>query len=329
MDDFMWRAKGSMMIARYMASEDIEVGRRARLFAGEVCAYEEDGGYGSYSEMSPELKPRPGWWARRMGRKPPNRNHLFVSTGPHKMIMIIESKWSNRDDGNVCAILTIAIPADNVGRLFNTARNADQGIVTAQTLVSAVEIDISSRFRTYVMSLHDPEDFKSAEDFIRIENEFQHIADQELSKLGVNVESVAISYGNTDADDLADRQNAVHLKMKNNMSERRLKQELSFQVTSTNIDSIVDSMEARATMMAHGELSDRGSQEVAREMADSAERELLRRIKSKEAESISIDKIRQTELKYQENEALVTAAQSLQNLIGVAEGGGDGSDGDE
>jgi hypothetical protein len=318
------------MIARYMPSEQIEVGRRATMLANEVCAYEEDGDYiGSYSEMSPQLKPRPGWWARRMGRQPPHRNHLFVSNGPHKMIMIIESKWSNREEGNICAILTINIPTDHVGRLFSIAREADEGIVTAQTLVSAVELDISSRFRTYVMSLHDPDDFVSAEDFIKIENEFQHIADNELSKLGVNVESVSISYGNTSDDDIDDLQKSVDLVMKENMSERRLRGEIGFDNTSAALDAVADSIEAKATMLAHGELSDRSAQEVAREMVEAQERELFRRIADKEAEAISASKIRGVELKSQEDMALVIAAQALQNLVGATEGGGDGSDGDE
>ena len=73
MDNFIWRAPGSMMIARYVPSEDIEVGTRARINPDEVCAYEEDGGYvGPYPELSPSLKPRPGWLSRRMGRKPPD-----------------------------------------------------------------------------------------------------------------------------------------------------------------------------------------------------------------------------------------------------------------
>jgi len=328
MTDFLWR-EGTRTLARYVDSDEIEVNTVARLNSDEVCGYEEGGSYvGNYTELSPNLKPKPGIISKLFGRKAPERNHLFVSKGPHKLIMKIESKWSSREEANVLAIITVSFPSDHIGRLFTLARGAEGGIVSASTLISAVQLDVNGKFNEYVLNLNNPDDFETKADIIRIEDEFAEIAETEFTKIGVIVQSVTLNFGDSENEKLLDLQAKSERLMKTGIERRRLVLEKSFDATAGGLSSLADTIEAKASMEAHGELSDRSASVVARESVKSQERELLSRIKEAEDESISSRKIRETERKTTEQQALINAAKALQSLVvdSTEDGGADAAE---
>ena len=92
---------------------------------------------GTYSSMLPNLKPKPGIVSKLLGKGTPQRNHLFVNIGPHKLIMKINSKWSSREEANILAIITATTPADHMHKLFTIGRKSNNGIITASELISA------------------------------------------------------------------------------------------------------------------------------------------------------------------------------------------------
>ena len=91
MTDYLWR-EGDRTIAKYVSADSIELDTIARLSNNEACGYEEDGVYvGTYSSIRPNLKPKPGIISKLLGKKAPQRDHLFVNIGPHKLIMKIKT----------------------------------------------------------------------------------------------------------------------------------------------------------------------------------------------------------------------------------------------
>jgi len=322
MADFLWR-QGSRTIARYVSSDLIELNTIARLNSDEVCGYQEGGVYvGTCSSIRPNLKPKPGFGSRLIGRKAPQRDYLFVHKGPHKLIMKINSKWGSREQANILAIITISFPTDLIGRLFSLARGASEGIITASELTSAVELDVSVKFQEYVLGLNNPNDFTTKEDIIRIENEFAQIAEDEFTIIGVVVESVTLNFADTDNEKLVDLQSEADRLMQTGIGIRKISTERSLASTATKLSSLADSMEEKAIIEAHGELSDRAARNIARAQVGSQERELIRRIEEIERESISSQNIRGTQRDVEEKKAIIEAAKALQSMFPNSDGDG-------
>ena len=326
MKDFLWQ-KGSRTIGRYVSPEIIELNTIARLNNDDVCGYEEDGVYvGTYSSIRPNLKPKPGIVSKLLGKKAPQRNHLFVNIGPHKLIMKINSKWGSREEANLLAIITATTPEDHMHKLFTIARNSPEGIITASELISAVELEISVKFQSHVLSLNNPKDFETKDDFVRIEHELRQIAEDEFSKIGVIVSDCCINYGDSENDKLIDLQTEADRMLGTGIAERRISSERSLSNTATKMASLADSIENKAIIEAHGELSDRAAETVAREAAASQKRELLRRIKELEDESISNTEIRDVARKVQKQKAILEAALSIKSILNS---NNDGAESDE
>jgi len=315
MDDYLWR-ESNRTIAKYVSADEIEINTIARVNSDEVCGYEENGIYvGTYSTMSPNLKPKPGIVSKLLMKKTPRRDHLFVSKGPHKLIMKTNSKWGSREEANILAIITATTPADHIHKLFTIARESPGGIITASELISAVEIDISVKFQSYVLSLNNPQEFETKDDFVRIEHQLRQIAEDEFSKIGVIVQSVAINYGDSENDKLIDLQSEADREMETGILGRTISSAKKLSSTAVKMDSLTDSIENKAIIEAHGELADRAAARHAREVTAASERELSRRIRELERESISNEKIRDEARKVQEQKAILDRALSLKETL--------------
>lgn len=321
MTDYLWR-QGDRTIAKYVSADSIELDTIARLSNNEACGYEEDGVYvGTYSSIRPNLKPKPGIISKLLGKKAPQRDHLFVNTGPHKLIMKINSKWGSREEANILAIITVSTPEDHMHKLIKIAKESPEGIVSASELISTVELDISVKFQSYVLSLNNPKDFETKDDFVRIEHELRQIAEDEFSKIGVLVESVSINYGDSELDKLIDLQSEADRRMKTGITGRRIYGEKSLASTAIKMSSLSESIENKAIIEAHGELSDRASRNVARELAASEERKLLERIKELEAEDESNREIRGVARNVEKQKAILQAAISIKSMLNSNEDG--------
>ena len=315
MADYLWQ-QGDRTIAKYVEADEIKVNTVARLTNDEACGYEEDGVYvGTYSSMLPNLKPKPGIVSKLLGKGTPQRNHLFVNIGPHKLIMKINSKWSSREEANILAIITATTPADHMHKLFTIGRKSNNGIITASELISAVELDISGKFQSYVLSLNNPKDFDTKDDFVRIEHELRQIAEDEFSKIGVIVQSVAINYGDSQLDKLVDLQSEADSRMKTGILGGRITGEKKLRTTAMKQSSLIDSIEDKANVEAHGEYSERIIDKHAREIAEAAGRELSRRTQELERESISNEKIRDKARENEEKRAILQAALSIRSTL--------------
>ena len=315
MTDYLWR-EGNRTIARYVSADVIELDTIGRLGNNDACGYEEDGVYvGTYSSIRPNLKPKPSIISKLLGKKAPQRDHLFVNTGPHKLIMKINSKWGSREEANILAIITASTPEDNIHKLIKIAKDSPEGIVSASELISAVELDISAKFKSYVLSLNNPKDFQSKDDFVRIEHELRQIAEDEFSKIGVLVESIAINYGDSELDKLVDLQNEADGRMKTGILSTRITSEENLRTTAMKQNSLIDSIEDKANVEAHGEYSERIIDKHAREIAEAAGRELSRRTQELERESISNEKIRDKARENEEKRAILQAALSIKSTL--------------
>lgn len=321
MEDYLWQ-QGDRTIAKYVEADEIKVNTVARLTNDEACGYEEDGVYvGTYSSMLPNLKPKPGIVSKLLGKGTPQRNHLFVNIGPHKLIMKINSKWSSREEANILAIITATTPADHMHKLFAIGRKSNNGIITASELISAVELDISSKFQSYVLSLNNPKDFETKDDFVRIEHELRQIAEDEFSKIGVIVQSVAINYGDSQLDKLVDLQSEADTRMKTGIGVRRNDSEKKLADTATKMASLGQSMENKAMIEAHGEISEREIRTIAKEAAASEGRKLMKQIEELEAEDDSNRKIRGIARNVEEQKAILQAALSIKSMLNSNEDG--------
>ena len=325
MTDYLWR-QGDRTIARYVSAEKIELNTIARLTNDEVCGYEEDGVYvGTYSSMNPNLKPKLGIVSKLLRNKTPQRDHLFVNIGPHKLIMKINSKWESREEANILAIITASTPADHIHKLFPIARGVGtgpndlrpEGIVTASDLISWVHGDISSKFNSYVVQLNNPSDMETKEDFLRIEHELQQIAEDEFSKIGVIVQSTAISYGDTENDKLIDLQAEADGRMQTGIAKRRIKSEMNFSSSATKMDSLINSTENKAMIRAEAN-SERVERDYSRTLNEETARELSRRSKEREDESISNTKIRDVARKTQLSKAILQASMEMKSMANQA-----------
>lgn len=321
MEDYLWQ-QGDRTIAKYVEADEIKVNTVARLTNDEACGYEEDGVYvGTYSSMLPNLKPKPGIVSKLLGKGTPQRNHLFVNIGPHKLIMKINSKWSSREEANILAIITATTPADHMHKLFTIGRKSNNGIITASELISAVELDISGKFQSYVLSLNNPKDFETKDDFVRIEHELRQIAEDEFSKIGVIVQSVAINYGDSQLDKLVDLQSEADTRMKTGIGVRRNDSEKKLADTATKMASLGQSMENKAMIEAHGEISEREIRTIAKEAAASEGRKLMKQIEELEAEDDSNRKIRGIARNVEEQKAILQAALSIKSMLNSNEDG--------
>jgi len=315
MEDYLWR-QGDRTIAKYVKADEIKVNTVARLTNDEACGYEEDGVYvGTYSSMLPNLKPKPGIVSKLLGKGTPQRNHLFVNIGPHKLIMKINNKWSSREEANILAIITATTPADHMHKLFAIGRKSNNGIITASELISAVELDISVKFQSYVLSLNNPKDFETKDDFVRIEHELRQIAEDEFSKIGVIVQSVAINYGDSQLDKLVDLQSEADTRMKTGIGVRRNESEKKLADMATKMASLGQSIENKAMIEAHGEISEREVRTIAKEAAASEGRRLMKQIEELEAEDDSNRKIRGIARNVEEQKAILQAALSIKSML--------------
>ena len=80
-------------------------------------------------------------------------------------------------------------------------------------------------------------------------------------------------------------------------------------------------IENKAIIEAHGELSDRASRNVARELAASEERKLLERIKELEAEDDINREIRGVARNVERQKAILQAALSIKSMLNSNEDG--------
>ena len=196
MSDYIWTQAGSKTIAKFVPSTEIDAGMVARLNPNESCAYEEDGVYvGCYNEVSPNLKPKPGILGRMIGRKTPERDHLFIANGPHKVTMDMSGNWITGENGRVTAHMDVHIPASTAGRLFSLARRSLDGEITSEILANTISTSVGTAFESYVMSLNKKpttqDELKSHDMY------FTQLADKELSEYGVNVTNGILRYSSS------------------------------------------------------------------------------------------------------------------------------------
>ena len=326
MTDYLWR-QGDRTIARYVSADKIpELNTIARLTNDEVCGYEEDGVYvGTYSSMNPNLKPKLGIVSKLLRKKTPQRDHLFVNIGPHKLIMKINSKWESREEANILAIITATTPADHIHKLFPIARGIGtgpndlrpEGIVTASDLISWVHGDISAKFNSYVLKLNNPSEMETKEDFLRIEHELQQIAEDEFSKIGVIVQSTAINYGDSGNDKLIDLQAEADGRMQTGIAKRRIKSEMNYSSSATKMDSLTNSIENKAMIRAEAN-SEGVERDYSRTLNEETARELSRRSKEREAESINNTKLRDEARKIHLSKAILQAATEMKSMANQA-----------
>jgi len=298
MDDLVWR-DGVMSIARYYPpeSEDIVEDIFAPLAQGEVCGYREGGSYRrNYTEQTPNLKPKPTLFRRIFGAKSPEREHLFVSTGPHKLLMPFTSKWEDNEDRPLLALMTVTISPTNISKLFSTAMQAEGQTITPLVLVSAVHAEISTRFNEYVGKLNRPDSWETADDIKRIENEFRMIADSELSHLGVDVDSVALNLGSTATQDLVSLEKDLGRARKLGVIEGIAGHDESQGEMGESQLRLLRSLASRSEAVA---ATSPGADDVIESTAEarleSLERILLAQIKEEEERSVHAQKLREIE----------------------------------
>tara|TARA_B100001245_G_scaffold144253_1_gene107686 strand:- start:153 stop:1145 length:993 start_codon:yes stop_codon:yes gene_type:complete len=300
MDDLVWRT-GISSIARYVPSDSDQVGVNtfARLEGDEVCGYQVGGVYvQNYSESTPNLKPKPGLISRIFRGKPPERDHLFVSKGPHKLLMSFNSRWDDEEDRPLLALITITIAPSNISKLFSTARDAEDHVVTPPVLISAIHAEVSTRFNEYVGKLNSPDSWETADDIKRIENEFKMIADSELSHLGVNVERVALNLGDSKTQNLVSLEKNLGQVRKRGVIESVAGFDRSYDEMSGSQTRLLSSIGARSeSEAATGQEAEEVIEITARARLDSMERMLLEQISEVEADSIHSRKLRDIERK--------------------------------
>ena len=169
--------------------------------------------------------------------------------------------------------------------------------------------------------MNNPKDFETKDDFVRIEHELRQIAEDEFSKIGVIVQSVAINYGDSQLDKLVDLQSEADTRMKTGIGVRRNESEKKLADMATKMASLGQSIENKAMIEAHGEISEREVRTIAKEAAASEGRKLMKQIEELEAEDDSNRKIRGIARNVEEQKAILQAALSVKSMLNSNEDG--------
>ena len=320
MTDYIWNSAGSKTIARLVESRDIEPGTIASLNPNETCAYEEKGIYvGNYTEISPSLKPKPGILGRMIGRKPPERDHLFVANGPHNVPLKMRANWLTGESGGVTANMTVQIPSSTLGKLFPLVRRTQGGEITPTNLAEAVEVSVGGRFAEYVMGLNKP---PTTEGELRShEEKFAQIADKELSEFGVNVTDAVLRYSRSEqADADADEASKVIVRQTDRAD--------ALHEFATGIQDVGTEIGKGALDKAADDpLKDVIEGRLAGEVVRSGGRQRGKDLEETEEEAAADREIRRLRRDNRLKKEKLKIAKELQDSL--SEGGGDGSDGDE
>ena len=329
MSDYIWTQAGSKTIAKFVPSTEIDAGTVAQLNPNETCAYEEDGVYvGCYNEMSPNLKPKPGILGRMIGRKTPERDHLFISNGPHKVSMDMSGNWLTGENGRVTAHMDVLVPARTAGRLFNLARRSIEREITPEILANTISTSVGTAFESYVMSLNKIP--TTQEELMSHDMYFTQLADKELSEYGVNVTKAILRYASSISQDSAFKSDIQHGQQVDQGTEQAKKRTETRHDRSLIRERISDAMKQKA--LENLDLSpeaqsaiDRIKRAEVNAMEDQAISEIdMDSIKHEN--DMEIDRILE-ETRVQKSK--IRAMQDIGSTVSKSNEAEDGSDGDE
>ena len=320
MNPYIWNAPGSKTIAKLVESHDIEPGTIANLNLNETCAYMEKGVYvGNYTGMRPSLKPKPGILGKMIGRKTPERDHLFVANGPHNVPLKMRANWLTGESGGVTAHMTVEIPSSTLGMLFPLARRTQGGEITPSNLAEAVEVSVGGRFAEYVMGLNKP---PTTEDDLRAhEEKFAQIADKELSEFGVNVTDAVLRYSRSEqADADADEASAVIVRQKERAE--------GFDDFATGVQEVgIEIGKGALEKAADDPLKDVIEERLGGDIVRRGGAQRKRDLEEIDEEAASDREIRRLRREGRLKKEQLKVAKEIQDSL--SEVGGDGSDGDE
>lgn len=329
MSDYIWTQAGSKTIAKFVPSTEIDAGMVARLNPNETCAYEEDGVYvGCYNEVSPNLKPKPGILGRMIGRKAPDRDHLFIANGPHKVTMDMSGNWITGENGRVTAHMDIHVPASTAGRLFNLARRSLDGEITSEILANTISTSVGTAFESYVMSLNKKpttqDELKSHDMY------FTQLADKELSEYGVNVTKGILRYASSISQDSAFASDVQHGKQVDQGTEQATIRSAGRHERSQIRERISDAMKQKA--LENLDLSPEAQSAIER--IERAERNAIEDQAISEIDMGSIKHENDMEIdrileEARVQKAKIRAMQDIGSTVSNSDEAGDGSDGDE
>jgi len=280
MTDYIWNEQNKKIIAKLVLSKDIEPGQRARLGDHDTCAIRENGMYtDNHNSETPILRPKPGILGKLIGRKTPERDHLFVHNGPHDVDLKINASWRSGQRGGVIAQMKVNISPREVGPLFDLANRSEEGEITPASLAEEVERNVAGRFAEYVMGLNDKP--TTEEELRSHEDKFAQIADNELSELGVNVRSVVLRYED-------DSHTTVSQISNENEAERRRARERDSHAFAAGVQGVTATMGRDAVEMAgKSELAKKGAERVSREIARTGEEKLRDGVQEDRDEDLS------------------------------------------
>ena len=279
MTDYIWNEENKKIIAKLVLSEDIQPGQRARLSNQDTCAIRENGAYtDNHNSDVPILRPKPGILGRLIGKKVPERDHLFVHNGPHDVDLKINASWRSGQRGGVVAHMTVNISPREVGPLFVLADRSEGMEITPDSLANEVTRNVAGRFAEYVMGLNDKP--TTEEELRSHEDKFAQIADNELGELGVHVASVVLRYED-------DSDATVSQVSRENAASRRAARERDFHRFSGDTQDVQRGMGIEAAKAAkESDLGKAAAKRIERQIVEVGEDALSGQLEEKRAEGI-------------------------------------------
>ena len=264
MTDYIWNEENKKLIAKLVLSEDIQPGQRARLSNQDTCAIRENGVYtDNHNSDVPVLRPKPGILGKLIGKKAPERDHLFVHNGPHDVDLKINASWRSGQRGGVVAQMKVNISPREVGPLFVLADRSEGMEITPDSLAKEVTRNVAGKFAEYVMGLNDKP--TTEEELRSHEDKFAQIADNELGELGVHVASVVLRYED-------DSHATVSQISDENAAARRGDRERDFHRLGSDVQDVTHHMGIGAAEKAKGsELAKKGEERIAKDIARTSE----------------------------------------------------------
>jgi len=311
--NFRWRESPGI-IAHYFYGSDIPPKVEVTLGPSEICIVLENGAVvGIATQTKMEVNPSTGLLRRALGSTSPDRSFLFVETGPHEVITVLNGKTKAGDTIRGFARITLSVDNEAASKFLKLVDDSSR-IVTLGSLAKLLELEANQLISSQILTEYDTGEIRGELAMEDAGSALRTGLARRVGSIGLRLEDAWVSWDETESEKLA----SMRKDLENLVERNAILSETEFEKIENAYRTHVKKLEVEARLKKAGQNAE------SRAEADAELESIRAKARIAEAEwesmkSIHIDKERtRIEIEKMESDHLVQVERQRAEISNLA-----------
>jgi len=199
--NFRWRNSPGI-IAHYFNGSEIPPKVEVTLGPTEICVVLENGGIvGIATQTKMEVNPSTGLLRRALGARSPERGFLFVETGPHEVVTVLNGKTKDGEAIRGFARITLSVDNEAAGRVLKIADETSK-FVTLGSLAKMLELEANQLISSQILAEYEGGEIRGELAMEDSGSALRTGLARKVESIGLRLEDAWVSWDETESERL-------------------------------------------------------------------------------------------------------------------------------